>query len=127
MQFTLQTIINATTEAIYKAWLSSEGHTEMTGGEAEITDQVGDTFTAWDGYISGINLELEANRKIVQSWRTTEFEEGQEDSQIEVLLKEVNGQTEITLIHTQLSEQDEHYKKGWEDFYFKPMRAYFGE
>jgi activator of HSP90 ATPase len=125
MEFTLKTHIKASPEAIYKAWLSSEGHTAITGGAAEATDQIGATFTAWDGYISGKNLELEASRRIVQSWRTTEFSEEEPDSQIEILLEAKDGGTELTLIHTQVPPHGEQYIQGWEDHYFSPMKEYF--
>jgi uncharacterized protein YndB with AHSA1/START domain len=125
MEFTLKTIINASPEAVYAAWLNSEGHTNMTGGEATISDQVGDEFTAWDGYIEGENLALEHNKRIVQSWRTAEFEETDEDSHLEILLTEIDGQTELTLIHTNLPEHGEQYIAGWENHYFQPMKDYF--
>ena len=127
MEFTLKTTIDASAEKIYTAWLSSEGHTKMTGGVATISDQVGASFTAWDGYIEGKNLELEPYRRIVQSWRTSQFEEEEPDSQLEILLNEVDGQTELTLIHTNVPESGEHYIKGWDNHYFEPMKAYFSE
>jgi activator of HSP90 ATPase len=125
MEFTLITKIEAKAKEIYKAWLSSEGHSDMTGGEAIISDKVGDTFSAWDGYIEGKNIELEPFSRIVQSWRTSEFEDHEDDSQIEVLLNEQNGHTELTLVHTNLPESGGHYKKGWEEHYFEPMKTYF--
>ena len=39
MEFTLKTKIDATAKQIYIAWLSSEGHTKMTGGIANISDK----------------------------------------------------------------------------------------
>jgi uncharacterized protein YndB with AHSA1/START domain len=83
-------------------------------------------MTAWDGYISGVILELEPYERIVQTWRTTEFPEGSEDSHLEVLLVSVEGGTRITLLHSDIPDgQAEMYDEGWEDYYFKPMRAYF--
>ena len=127
MEFKLKTIIKSSPEEIYTTWLSSEGHSKMTGGIASISDKIGDNFTAWDGYIEGKNLELEKNNRIFQSWRTSEFEDDEEDSQIEILLNEVDGQTELTLIHTNLPEHGEQYKSGWENHYFKPMNEYFSQ
>lgn len=97
----------------------------MTQGIAFTSDKVGNTFTAWDGYISGKNLELEPYTKIVQSWRSSQFEENEKDSQIEILLKENDGETELTLIHSNVPESGEHYKKGWDEHYFHPMKVYF--
>ena len=125
MEFTVKTTLNASAKEIYDAWMNSESHSEMTGGEAEINDIVGTSFSAWDGYIEGQNIALEANKRIVQSWRTTEFEESDEDSQIEILLEETDGQTNLTLIHTKLSEDGEQYINGWKEHYFAPMKDYF--
>jgi len=125
MEFTLKTRIKATSEEIYNAWLNSESHTEMTGGKATASDKIGDSFTAWDGYIMGENLVLVPFRRIVQSWRTTEFEEKEEDSKIELLLHEIDGETEITLLHTNVPEHGEEYITGWEEHYFQPMKEYF--
>lgn len=125
MEFALKTVIPTTAEKIYKAWLSSEGHTKMTGGTAVVSDKVGERFTAWDGYIKGVNIELETNKRILQSWRTSQFEDDEQDSQLEIVLNEVNGQTEITLIHSQLPQSGAHYQKGWDDHYFQPMKDYF--
>ncbi len=125
MEFILKRSFNTTAKKIYDTWLSSEGHTKMTGGSAIISDIVGNKFTAWDGYIEGENIDLEPNKRILQTWRTSQFEEEEEDSKIEVLLNEVDGKTELTLIHTNLSESGEHYKNGWIDHYFEPMAKYF--
>ena len=125
MHFTLKTKIKATPKAIYEAWLSSEGHTKMTGGEATASDKAGDNFTAWDGYISGKNIDLLPFSKIVQSWRTSEFDANEPDSQIEILLEEKNGGTELTLNHTNVPESGDHYKRGWAEHYFEPMQEHF--
>ena len=127
MEFTLKTKINTTAKAIYESWLSSEGHSKMTGGAATISDKVGDNFTAWDGYIEGKNIELEPYKRILQSWRTSQFEEHEKDSRIKILLHEIDGQTELTLIHTNVPESGEHYKKGWDNHYFQPMKLYFSK
>ncbi|NUQ84116.1 MAG: SRPBCC domain-containing protein [Anaerolineales bacterium] len=126
--FTLSEIFNAKPSAIYKAWLSDEGHSAMTGSAAKVDGRVGGKFTAWDGYISGLTLELTPDRRIVQAWRTTEFPGDAPDSRLEILLEEVEGGTKVTLTHRDMpNDQAESYRQGWEDFYFKPMREYFGK
>lgn len=72
MEFTLKTKIDATAEQIYRAWLSSDGHTNMTGSIANVSDKIGDNFTAWGGYIEGENIDLEPFNRILQSWRTSQ-------------------------------------------------------
>ncbi len=124
--FILAETIRAKPAEIYEAWLNSKGHTAMTGSPAEIDGKVEGQFSAWDGYIFGKTLELTPNQRIVQAWRTTEFPNGASDSHLEVLLEEVSNGTKITLIHSDMPEdQVDSYRQGWEDFYFKPMKEYF--
>ena len=97
--FTLSATFLSTPEILYAAWLDGDTHAATTGGEpANGSDEIGGHFSAWDGYIEGKNLELEPAKRIVQSWRTTEFEEGDPDSQIEILLEPVADGTKLTLI-----------------------------
>ena len=125
MKFTLKTKINATAKEVYTAWLTSDSHSKMTGGMANITDKVGGNFDAWDGYIEGKNIILEPYMRIVQSWRTLEFKPNEVDSQIDILLNEVDGETELTLIHSNVPESGGHYIDGWDKSYFQPMKTYF--
>lgn len=97
----------------------------MTGGEAKCSDVVGDSFTAWDAYIEGKNLELFPSKKIVQSWRTSDFEEGQADSKITLFLTDNAEGCQLTLIHEDIPDGQPDYKKGWLDHYFTPMKEYF--
>ena len=127
MKFTLKTTIPAPAEQIYNAWLSTDGHSNMTGGAAITSDKEGGHFTAWDGYIEGKNIKLEPFSRIVQSWRTSQFKENEEDSKLEIILKEKDGQTELTLNHTNVPEGGEHYIQGWDNHYFQPMKKYFSK
>ena len=125
-EFTLTVMINAKAGTIYKAWLSSEGHSAITGSPAKVEGVVGGNFVAWDGYIEGMFLELKENKRIVQAWRTTEFPAEAEDSIVEILLEENHGKTKLTLKHSNIPEgQADGYKSGWDDFYFTPMKKYF--
>jgi activator of HSP90 ATPase len=118
----------ASPEKVYKAWLSSEEHGKFTGSKAVIDPRKGGTFSAWDGYISGKNLELNPGKRIVQSWRTTEFPSRSPDSRIEVLFEKSGKWTKITIVHTNIPDgQGEQYRQGWLDYYFKPMKGYFGK
>jgi activator of HSP90 ATPase len=120
-------VIPATPQAVYDAWMSGEGHAAMTGGGAEVDPRVGGEFTAWDGYIWGRTLELEPGARIVQSWRTSDFEDDDADSQIEVLLAPAPGGTELRLRHTGVPADQLGYENGgWRDNYFEPMKTYFG-
>jgi activator of HSP90 ATPase len=124
--FEQSAVISATPNDIYEAWLSSSGHTAMTGGGAVVDPRIGGEFTAWDGYIWGRTLELEPGRRILQSWRTSEFADRDADSHVEVLLEAVDGGTLVRLRHGDVPVGHRGYEDGgWRDNYFEPMTAYF--
>ena len=124
--FRVSAVFPAKPSVVYKAWLSSKGHSAMTGSGAKATARVGGKFTAWDGYIFGRTLELEPDHRILQAWRTSEFPGDAPDSRLEISLEETRSGTKVTITHTEMPpEQTDSYKQGWEDFYFKPMKEYF--
>ena len=126
--FTLTTTLPASALEVYEAWLDSLAHTEMTGSEAIMSDAVGAEVAAWDGYIAGRNLELVPGKRIVQSWRTSEFTDQHEDSIITVTLEEVAGGTLLTLTHSKVPEAHKSYEQGGgQKHYFEPMKEYFGK
>jgi activator of HSP90 ATPase len=127
IEFTVSAAIPATPKAIYDVWLSSNGHAAMTGSAAKVSSHPGGAFTAWNGYISGKNLKLEPSRRIVQSWRTTEFASDDEDSQIDVQLERVKSGAKLTLHHTNIPDGQSNYRKGWRECYFEPMKKHFAK
>ena len=126
--YTLTTLIPASPQEIYEAWLDSVTHSEMTGGEASMSDEIGAEVSAHDGYITGRNLELVPGERIVQSWRTTEFGDAHEDSVITVMLEDTDEGALLTLVHSNVPDEQTSYERGgWQEYYFKPMKAYFSE
>ncbi len=121
-------LLPATPRDVYEAWLDSIVHARMTGGAASIDSSVGGRHSAWDGYIEGKTVELEPARRIVQTWRTTDFPADAEDSTIEIVLEAEDGQTRITIEHVDIPEgQGKGYESGWRDHYFRPMHEYFAD
>lgn len=113
---------------LYFAWLNSDQHSAMTGGKAKIEPDVGTKFTAGDGYISGKLMTLDLGRRIIMSWRTTEFPRDAADSRVELHLEALGENTRVTILHTEIPEgQGERYRAGWAEHYFDPMRRYFSK
>jgi activator of HSP90 ATPase len=125
LEFIVSMLFPATPQEIYSTWLSSEGHSKMTGSPASISAVVGGEFDAWDGYIHGKNLELVPGKRIIQSWRTEEFSADEPDSRIEITLEPIGKQTKLTLRHTNLPPHGRQYEQGWVESYFDPMKEYF--
>ena len=111
---------------VYDAWLNGGQHSEMTQSPATGSTEVGGAFTAHDGYINGVNLELADGERILQTWRTSQFTESDPDSSIEMTFEASPAGTLITLRHWNIpAGQAEGYESGWQHHYFAPMHDYF--
>src|SRR5262245_32530606 len=122
----LSAIFPASPERLYEAWLNAGEHTRMTGGIATIDPRVGGRHTAWDGYIEGEIVELEPGRRLVQTWRSSDFPTTSPPSRLELRFVEVGAGARLDLIHSEIPEgQGTMYDRGWQENYFAPMRSYF--
>ena len=120
--------VSATPAEVYGAFLDEKKHTAFTGGKATIVRRVGGKFTAWDGYCFGKHLKLESGKRIVQEWITTDWAKGYKPSWIEFKFVLKKGGTEIQMTQKNVpATQAASFKQGWIDFYWKPLKEYFGE
>jgi uncharacterized protein YndB with AHSA1/START domain len=125
---TQKVVIPASPEKVYDAFVDAKKHSAFTGAKATGDAKVGGEFSAWDGYVTGRNLELEKGRHIVQDWITTEWPEGYPPSRLEFTFHKVKGGTELTMVHSKVpAEQANEYKQGWIDNYWDPLKDYFGK
>jgi hypothetical protein len=47
---------------------------------------------------------------------------------MELRLKPVGKKTELTMIHSRVpAEQSAKYAQGWKEFYWEPLKEYFGK
>jgi activator of HSP90 ATPase len=112
----------ASPHEVYERLMDSRKHAAFTGGRASISRKVGGKFNAYDDYITGTNLELVPDKKIVQSWRGSDWPEGH-FSKAAFALKAVKGDTRLTFTQTGVpEEQYQSIKKGWIEFYWTPMK-----
>jgi uncharacterized protein YndB with AHSA1/START domain len=103
--YTLTTLIPASPQEVYEAWLDSVRHSEMTGSEAMMSDEIGAEVSAHAGYITGRNLELVPDERIVQSWRTTEFADEHEDAIVTVMLEDTDEGALLILVHSNVPDE----------------------
>jgi activator of HSP90 ATPase len=112
----------ASPHAVYEALMDSRKHARFTSAKAKISRKMKGKFTAYDGYIEGFHLDLAADKKIVQSWRGSDWPEGH-FSKATFSLKKIKKGTRLTF--TQSGVPDQHYgdiRQGWRDYYWKPMK-----
>jgi hypothetical protein len=123
---TLAETIPTTRGQIYDAWLDSTGNTIMTDSPVEAVPPEYAAFTTQDGYISGRDLVLRPDRRIVQPWGTTRFTPADADSRIEMLLGQNSGGIRVTLHNTNAPDVHTGYQAGgWQECYFEPAKRYF--
>lgn len=112
-------------ERLWAAWVDGAGHAAMTGAGATSDPRVGGAFTAWDGYITGTWLELAPGRSLVMAWRTSQFPADAPSARVEVELRAEAGGTALRLRQSSTpADQVDAYTQGWEEHYFRPMRAH---
>jgi uncharacterized protein YndB with AHSA1/START domain len=110
---------------VFEMLMDSRKHARFTGGSASISRRVGGKVRAYDGYAAGVNLELVADRKIVQTWRASDWPEGVE-STVTYLLTKVKGGTKLRFTHAGVpDDQAGAIREGWREYYWTPLKAAF--
>jgi activator of HSP90 ATPase len=120
-------VLNAPPQRVYDALTSSKHFSALSGGApTEIGNQSGSAFSCFGGMITGRNVELLENRRIVQAWRAKTWEEGRY-SITRFELKQDGQGTRLIFDHDGFpADQKEHLEKGWEANYWAPLRKYLG-
>jgi activator of HSP90 ATPase len=111
---------------VYDALMTTREHAAFTGAPARISPKVGGTFTAWDGYIQGRNLELVRGKKIVQAWKPREENWPTEYySTVTYELTAIPTGTRLTFTHSGVPiEHAGPLARGWKDHYWAPLKTY---
>jgi activator of HSP90 ATPase len=116
---------NVPPHEVYEALMDSKKHAAFTGGKAKISRVVGGSYSAYDNYIEGKNIELVPDKKIVQTWRAVDWLEGYY-SKITFEFTAVPEGTKMDFTHAELPEgTEEEFTQGWIDNYWEPMKRYF--
>jgi len=122
---TQTTVFKASADDVYDALMDSQKHSEFTGGKAVMSQKVGGKFTAYDGYIEGTNTELKPGKKIIQSWRATDWPKGH-FSKVTYTLTKKGGKTELKFKQEGVpADQYDAIKQGWVDYYWEPLKKMF--
>lgn len=112
---------------IYETLMDSKKHSKLIGDKAKISRELGGKFSVFGEYASGLNLELVPDAKIVQSWRASDWPEDIY-SHVTFLLKPSKSGTKFIFTQTGMPKESyDSIKKGWEDYYWKPMKEIFSK
>jgi activator of HSP90 ATPase len=115
---------NAAPARIYEMLLDAKLFAAFSKDTAEIQPQAGAPFKLFGGRIEGRNVELIPNRRIVQAWRPSSWPSGVYSIARFELAPHASG-TRIVFDHAGFTEDNwEHFRTGWPDNYWEPIRIY---
>jgi|HubBroStandDraft_2_1064218.scaffolds.fasta_scaffold21766_2 activator of HSP90 ATPase len=106
--------------------LSAAMRSMATGTKrAEISGDPGGTFSLFGGYVSGRQIELVPNERIVQAWRAESWKPG-DYSIVRFELIEQGATTKIEFDHRGFPDgTGDHLAGGWKENYWEPLTKYF--
>lgn len=113
----------ATPRVIYDMLMDARKHSAFTGAPVELGNEVGGRLSAFGGAITGINVELVPDKRIVQLWRAGDWPEGHY-STATFELAESGHNTRLAFTQTGVPEgKYDEIRKGWETQYWQKMQA----
>ena len=93
---------------------------------AEISPEAGGAFSLFGGYVTGRQIELVANERIVQAWRAGGWDPGIYSIAKFDLVEEGSG-TKIVFDHAGFPKgKAEHLAEGWKINYWAPLEKFLG-
>lgn len=96
----------------------------LNSNPSVISADAGGAFALFGGYVSGRQIELVPNTRIVQVWRAGSWKAG-EYSLVRFELTGQGSNTKLTLDHTGFPEGEaQHLAEGWLGNYFQPLAKY---
>jgi activator of HSP90 ATPase len=114
--------LNADPSDVFNALTNKKILDIWTGESAEMQPIVGTEFSLWGGSITGINLEIEENKKIVQQWYFGE----EEESIVTIKIHSHKKGTSVELLHTNIPDDAfENISSGWDEDYFGALGELF--
>lgn len=133
-----ESVFRASPERVYEALtdaqqfdkvmrLSAAMRSMATGTKpAEISRDTGGAFSVFGGYVTGRQIELIPNQRIVQAWRPQSWKAG-DFSIVKFEFLALGSGCKIVLDHRGFPDgTSEHLAVGWRENYWEPLQQYLG-
>ena len=115
--------IPAPPEDVYLALTNAATIHLWSGEPAEMSTETGSEFSLWDGSITGMNMEFEPDKKIVQQWY---FGDQTEASIVTFKFHPHPHGTSVELKHTNIPDEDyDDIVDGWNTVYFASLNDFY--
>lgn len=117
--------LKAKPKEVYAALMTAAEFSKVTAAPADISDEEGGAFSCFGGQITGRQIELTKDKRIVQAWRAGPWPDGLY-SIVKFDLVSVGDSTELSLQHTGFPDDEaDHLAGGWQKMYWEPLKAHF--
>jgi activator of HSP90 ATPase len=116
-------VIHAEPEEVFYALTNPFTIELWTGYPATMNAEAGTEFSLWEGDITGKNLEIITNKKIVQEWY---FGDQPEKSIVTLKVFENKKGTQLEVNHVNIPDEDfENIVEGWNEYYVGAIIEFF--
>src|SRR5438045_9173397 len=86
-------------ERLFAMYIDSAKHAAITGAPVAISIEPGSPFQAFNGALTGATLQIIPRRLVIQSWRSTKFNDGDLDSTLILAFTPEGTNGRIDLVH----------------------------
>src|SRR5262249_29569665 len=121
-----EVVIKAPAHRVYEVLTDAKEFQEMTGSPVkELSREPGGAFSLFGGVISGRQIELVPDVRVVQAWHEDAWGRGRYSLTRFELKSEGPAGTRIVLDHTGFPDgAGPHLAIGWKEHYWDPMARY---
>jgi activator of HSP90 ATPase len=120
-----QATIPADPRRVYQVLADAEALSALSGMGGKVAWTEGEEFAAFDGNVTGRQIELVPGTRIVQAWRFPRWEPGQY-SLVTFTLTAVDGGTHLAIDqHGEPDDWHDHIAANWPTFYLTPLTEHF--
>ncbi len=111
---------------VFNLLMNKKKYSDFSGSDVTISNKPKGKFEVFDGYCTGVNLEIVPHKLIVQSWHFAE--EGWPDDHLSTctfeFLPSVSG-TKLSFVQTEVPEFcHKALSDGWKKYFWEPMKTY---
>lgn len=115
--------INAEPSDVYSALTNPFTIELWSGYPAKMSTEPGSEFSLWEGDITGKNLELIQDKKVVQEWY---FGDQPEKSVVTIDIRSDGENSLVTVEHSNIPDDEfAQISEGWRDFYIGAIISFF--
>ena len=116
---------NTTPSQLYELYMDSKKHAIATGAPAKMSKKAGGKYSVHNGYITGKNLELVPDSRIVQTWRAMNWSAEDPDSIFIIQLQPKGNDVVLHAVHANVPYKAvKGIETGWFKHYWGPWKKY---